>query len=180
MRLVWEKLSLANNNAEAQKALHRSSNNLAVIGNRAYVYGGEAQPRQPVDNELWVVDLKSTSCCWSGFERSRWANRRMLAGNVEAAQAKTKPAARVGSAMVASGPRLYLWGGRESTEMTPCNGDLWAYDTTVSEPTWECLPIDSNDDKDKVEERSFHAMAAAGERLYRGCRDLGHRSTRPC
>lgn len=59
MRLVWKQLPLASNNPTAQTALKRSSNNLAVVGNKAYVYGGEAKPREPVDDELWVVDLDS-------------------------------------------------------------------------------------------------------------------------
>jgi hypothetical protein len=59
MRLVWTQLPLASNNPTAQKALKRSSNNLAVVGNKAYVYGGEAKPREPVDDELWVIDLDS-------------------------------------------------------------------------------------------------------------------------
>ena len=59
MRLVWKQLPLASNSPTAQRALKRSSNNLAVVGNKAYVYGGEAKPREPVDDELWVVDLDS-------------------------------------------------------------------------------------------------------------------------
>jgi hypothetical protein len=69
MRLVWKQLALANNDPEAKKALKRSSHNLAVIGNKAYVYGGEAQPRQPVDDELWVVDLESESGARCTFHR---------------------------------------------------------------------------------------------------------------
>jgi hypothetical protein len=59
MRLVWKQLPLASNSPTAQQALKRSSNNLAVVGIKAYVYGGEAKPREPVDDELWVIDLDS-------------------------------------------------------------------------------------------------------------------------
>lgn len=59
MRLVWKQLPLASNSPTAQRALKRSSNNLAAVGNKAYVYGGEAKPREPVDDELWVIDLHS-------------------------------------------------------------------------------------------------------------------------
>jgi hypothetical protein len=72
--------------------------------------------------------------------------------------------------MVASGSKLFLWGGRESKEMTPCNSDLWVYDTAANEPTWECLPTDKNGGGGnciEVEERSYHAMAVSDERLYR-------------
>jgi hypothetical protein len=76
---------------------------------------------------------------------------------------------------------LFLWGGRESKEMTPCNADLWVYDTAATEAGWECLPV-TNDNKDKdvegegdcksVEERSYHAMAVSGDRLYSESRVL--------
>jgi hypothetical protein len=59
MRLVWKQLPLASNSPTAQRALKRSSNSLAVVGNKAYVYGGEAKPREPVDDELWIIDLDS-------------------------------------------------------------------------------------------------------------------------
>lgn len=172
MRLAWKQLDLAGNDADAAKALYRSSNNLAVIGNKAYVYGGEAKPREPVDNELWVVDLESES--HSVLISLRWLTRVGCGsgGHVEAAQAKIKPAARVGSAMVSSGSKLCLWGGRESKEMTPCNGDLWVYDTEAREPTWECRPIGGDEQETAckaVEERSFHTMAVSGDRLYRQC-----------
>jgi hypothetical protein len=62
--------------------------------------------------------------------------------------------------------------------MTPCNADLWVYDTAATEPGWECLPV-TKDNKDKdvegeggcksVEERSYHAMAVSGDRLYSEC-----------
>jgi hypothetical protein len=58
--------------------------------------------------------------------------------------------------------------------MTPCNADLWVYDTAATEAGWECLPVNDNKDKDvesegdckSVEERSYHAMAVSGDRLY--------------
>jgi hypothetical protein len=62
--------------------------------------------------------------------------------------------------------------------MTPCNADLWVYDTAATEPGWECRTV-TKDNKDKdvegegncrsVEERSYHALAVSGDRLYSEC-----------
>lgn len=39
--------------------LQRSSHAMLVIGGKAYVFGGELRPRQPVDNELHIVAIDS-------------------------------------------------------------------------------------------------------------------------
>jgi hypothetical protein len=57
MRLEWSKLDLSTENKGRAHALKRSSNSISIVGDKAYVFGGESEPRQPVDDELWVVDL---------------------------------------------------------------------------------------------------------------------------
>jgi len=37
--------------------LKRSSQTLSVVGDRAWIFGGELQPRVPIDNQLDVVEL---------------------------------------------------------------------------------------------------------------------------
>lgn len=54
--IEWTRLELTGDGASK---LQRSSQSLAVVGDLAYVFGGEAKPRTPVDDELYVVDLKS-------------------------------------------------------------------------------------------------------------------------
>lgn len=41
--------------------LHRSSQAMSVVGNRAVVFGGELVPRQPVDNKIDVINLGDDS-----------------------------------------------------------------------------------------------------------------------
>lgn len=41
--------------------LHRSSLAVSVIGDRAFVFGGELTPRTPLDNHLYALDLTSQS-----------------------------------------------------------------------------------------------------------------------
>jgi len=37
--------------------LQRSSQTLSVVKNQAWIFGGELQPRQPVDNQLDIIEL---------------------------------------------------------------------------------------------------------------------------
>jgi hypothetical protein len=37
--------------------LQRSSHSMSVIGSQAWIFGGELQPRQPVDNQFDLIDL---------------------------------------------------------------------------------------------------------------------------
>lgn len=38
--------------------LQRSSQIVSVVGSKAFIFGGELKPRQPVDNQIDVVDLQ--------------------------------------------------------------------------------------------------------------------------
>ena len=58
MQLKWTQLPLKPTNPTA---LIRSSNNLVVVDDKAYIFGGEGKPREPVDDELWEVSLKGKS-----------------------------------------------------------------------------------------------------------------------
>ena len=41
--------------------LHRSSLALSIIGDKAYIFGGELVPRTPLDSHLYQLDLNSLS-----------------------------------------------------------------------------------------------------------------------
>lgn len=49
---IWHKL------LESER-LQRSSQAVSVIDGKAYVFGGELRPREPVDNELHIVSIDS-------------------------------------------------------------------------------------------------------------------------
>lgn len=38
--------------------LQRSSQAISVVGSKAFIFGGELKPRQPVDNRFDVVDIQ--------------------------------------------------------------------------------------------------------------------------
>lgn len=42
-------------------SIPRSSHTVTVVKNKAYIFGGEISPRQPVDNAMHVITLPSTS-----------------------------------------------------------------------------------------------------------------------
>ena len=72
----------------------RSSHAVAVVGTKAYVFGGEFEPRVPLDNEVHVFDLNSRT--WSVMETS---------GDM--------PSPRVGVAMAAVDGVIYVFAGRD-------------------------------------------------------------------
>lgn len=41
----------------ASQRLYRSSQALSVVDQKAYIFGGELQPREPIDNKVDVVEL---------------------------------------------------------------------------------------------------------------------------
>ncbi|KAJ7062220.1 kelch repeat protein [Mycena amicta] len=162
IRLVWSQLPLKAASQTAIDALKRSSNSVATVGKQLYVFGGERLPRQPVDNELWVVKFED--------------------GTVSAAQTaaseSSRPSPRVGAAMSyhANNDAIYLWGGRESHDMTPCNLTLWKYKLGPGE--WSSVPTADKQnvaEGEKVVGRSYHAMCVSGDDLYlhAGCPATG-------
>ena len=42
------------------ETLRRSSQVLSVVGNQAYIFGGELRPREPRDNDVHAVSLDNS------------------------------------------------------------------------------------------------------------------------
>ncbi len=42
--------------------IKRSSHAISVAGDRAYIFGGELRPREPVDRDIHVVKLNAGKC----------------------------------------------------------------------------------------------------------------------
>ncbi|XP_010551962.1 PREDICTED: nitrile-specifier protein 5 [Tarenaya hassleriana] len=116
----------------------RSSHAMAMVGNKIYSFGGEFKPTIPVDNHLFVYDLKTHT--WSISSAT---------GDI--------PIVSFGISMVAIRTTVYLFGGRD--EDKNYNG-LYAYDTLTNE--WKLLsPADEG-----LPARSYHSMAADDENVY--------------
>lgn len=126
----------------------RSSHAVAVVGKKAYVFGGEITPRVPVDNKLHVFDLDLH--VWSTPE---------VAGDV--------PPPRVGVTMTAIGSIIYVFGGRDADHKEL--NELFSFDTRTNE--WTLL---SSDERGPPH-RSYHSMTADDRRIYifGGCGNAG-------
>lgn len=117
----------------------RSSHAVAVVGKKAYVFGGEVEPRVPVDNQIHVFDLEDYT--WSVAE-------------VKGAP----PPPRVGVTMVAVGPVVYIFGGRDKDHQEL--NHFYSFDTRSGE--WKLISCDA----DGPPHRSYHAMAADESQVY--------------
>lgn len=58
----WGSTSSRSAHLASLDTLERSSHSLAVAGGKAFVFGGELEPRNPVDADLAVVDIAGASC----------------------------------------------------------------------------------------------------------------------
>ena len=136
----------------------RSSHNLAVLHQQAYIFGGELKPRTPIGNELVVVDLHG--------------------GPVRVLEPKPSqpwPSARVGAAMTShpASNSLYLWGGRGGKDMSAIAvrtsnedelDDVWKFD--IQSEQWSKLSTRAKTESDFPQARSFHTMTADADSLY--------------
>ncbi|KAJ6850292.1 putative nitrile-specifier protein 5 [Iris pallida] len=126
----------------------RSSHAIAVVGTKAYAFGGEFTPRVPVDNKLHVFDLDDHT--WSVLD---------AVGDV--------PPPRVGVTMAAVGTTIYVFGGRDSKHEEL--NELYSFDTLNSE--WTLL----SSGEAGPPHRSYHSMTADDRRVYvfGGCGNAG-------
>eukprot|EP00775_Hariotina_reticulata_P003513 gene3513-3783_t len=141
----------------------RSSHAICCIGDDVYMFGGELQARVPVDDGLYKGSLSSG--VWS---------------KLHAAEG-TSPGPRVAATMVAVGNKIYLFGGRTGIDMGEgAQSDLFVFDTCTL--TWTPLPQQQDDLAAAPPPRSYHAMAAAGGKVYifGGCGTSGRLSDLWC
>ncbi|GAV68461.1 Kelch_1 domain-containing protein/Kelch_3 domain-containing protein/Kelch_4 domain-containing protein, partial [Cephalotus follicularis] len=126
----------------------RSSHAIAIVGQKAYVFGGEYWPRVPVDNKLHVFDLQTLT--WSVADAT---------GDI--------PPSRVGVTMAVVGENIYVFGGRDATHKEL--NEFYSFDTCTNK--WTLLS--SGDDGPP--HRSYHSMTTDDRYVYvfGGCGDLG-------
>lgn len=128
--------------------LPRSSHSLCVIRGKAYIFGGEIEPRVPVDNEVHVYTLPS------GIVEST---------DYTTVKSEEAPPPRVGHTAVSIGHRMYVFGGRGGKDMRPLeeNGRVWCFDTQTN--SWSTL--DPGSGSPIPDARSYHASAATDHPL---------------
>jgi hypothetical protein len=129
--------------------LPRSSHSLSVIAGRAYIFGGEVSPREPVDNDMHVITLPSGTVSSADY-RSFPAKPESAGGLV--------PEKRVGHTAAVIGDRIFVFGGRGGKDMKPLeeNGRVWIYSTRTD--TWSFL--DPMPGTPYPAARSYHSSVA--------------------
>lgn len=125
--------------------LPRSSHSLSIIKGRAYIFGGEIRPREPVDNVVHVYTLPSSGVLEADYQSIP----------AKASDGSDVPAPRVGHTAAVVEDRIYVFGGRGGKEMTPLEekGRVWVFDTKMRH--WSYLdPVKGSP---YPEARSYHA-----------------------
>lgn len=157
--------------------LPRSSHSIDVVEGRAYIFGGEVEPRKPVDNDMHVLVLPANSAPADYYavkakpspknfnatsssiaEEDEEADLHdpltdvSLATEEEPSSSKPSsskgkepatpqvPCARIGHATAVIGTRIFLFGGRGSTEGSSTldeRGRVWIFETKTG--TWTYL-----------------------------------------
>ncbi|KAM0240265.1 hypothetical protein ACHAPO_002161 [Fusarium lateritium] len=142
--------------------LGRSSQAVSVIGNTAFVFGGELIARQPVDSKIDVIDLRHSKD-----------------GTPQTLSTPSKvPKPRVGSPSTAIGAEIYVFSGRGGLDMKPIeeNGAVWCYKTAENE--WVAItPKDIH--AAFPSGRSYHCITSDGVGkiyLHSGCPEQGRLS----
>ena len=124
--------------------LPRSSHSITVVKGRAYIFGGEIKPREPVGNDMEIVTLPS------GTAEADY--------KCVAPRGDEVPPPRVGHTAVSISDNIYVFGGRGGPNMTALEekGRVWVYDTMSN--SWSFLdPVDGSP---FPEARSYHASTA--------------------
>lgn len=129
--------------------LARSSHSLSVVAGRAYIFGGEIDPREPVDNNMHIITLPSGSVDSADY-RSIAAKPEQPGGPV--------PEKRVGHTAAVIGERIFIFGGRGGKEMKPLeeSGRVWIFNTRVAAWTY----LDPEPGTPFPAARSYHSSVA--------------------
>ncbi|CAF0986142.1 unnamed protein product [Rotaria magnacalcarata] len=133
----------------------RSSHSLTAIDNHLYLFGGEHDPRVPIDDDVWQFSVTD----------NRW-KRLPVDGDV-------RPSSRLGHAAAAVDHKLFIFGGRTSVNMKDNTLDeLYSFDVDLN--AWTQYRKTSDTDE-WPEKRSYHSMVSSAHQLFvfGGCGEEG-------
>ncbi|RAH69775.1 Kelch repeat protein [Aspergillus aculeatinus CBS 121060] len=154
VRATWTQLL-----SDTATSIQRSSQTLTILGDHAYIYGGELRPREPVDSTVYRLAVSPTSPTIP----------------TPTSTAHPHPQPRVGTASTALANKLYIFSGRGGAAMAPLeeHGALWVFDSTDS--VWTQL-TPSDPAAPFPVGRSYHALTTNGTDtiyLHAGCPAAG-------
>ncbi len=183
---TWRRLPLAGS------ALPRSSHNLYLSPDGAHLklFGGEIQPRQPVDAVVHVLAPLPGSGSDSASSASSPASELKWSSSEQKQPSASQPAPRVGaSSCKGAQGEWYVWSGRGGKDMAPLpfsdgSGgeaveDLWKLHpgSDAASPSWEAVKTKGQ----RPETRSYATMAYASRfdtlYLHAGCPAKGRLGT---
>ncbi|RDW57511.1 hypothetical protein BP6252_13771 [Coleophoma cylindrospora] len=139
--------------------LQRSSHVLSVVDGYAYAFGGELLPRQPRDNYVYKLDMKSSE----------------TPSITEVKDTTVTPSARVGTASATLNGKVYLFSGRGGEAMVPIEEQGAVWELNPSTTTWTLLqPADPSQPFPPA--RSYHCSTSNNEDkiyIHAGCPESG-------
>ncbi|WVQ93478.1 hypothetical protein IAU59_000552 [Kwoniella sp. CBS 9459] len=140
------------NLTKVHASLARSSHSISVVNGAAYIYGGEINPREPVDGDVHRIELSSGK-----YERIK------ASGDI--------PEPRVGHVAGVISGKIYVFGGRGGPAMTPLDegGAVHVFDPKSS--AWTKISLASSSIYPCA--RSYHCSTTINDRLivHAGCGD---------
>lgn len=141
----WKKLPQT-----GQVPIARSSHGIASVSDGIVLFGGEHAPRQPIDNETYIYNMKEG--VWSVLQTTGAA-----------------PCPRVGATVCAIGETVYVFGGRTEVAEGSSLNDLYTLD--VKSCVWKKLEPNGL----LPPRRNYHTMAVYKGNLliFGGCGDAG-------
>ena len=147
LKANWHKI-------RTNQSLPRSSHSMSVIKSKAYVFGGEERPRQPVDNHMHVFTLP--------LSEHDEVDYQIVQAQATAAGAEL-PSPRIGHTASIVDDRIYMFGGRGGKSMKPLeeHGRVWVFDSKLN--SWSFL--DPVKDSPYPEARSYHTSTSTNHPL---------------
>ena len=141
LRAIWKRIP-------TDVHLPRSSHSLSIIKGRGYVFGGEIEPRNPVDNHVHVFTIPVS-------ENDIVDHQVVLPVSIDHSDV---PSGRVGHTAATIDARIYIFGGRGGKSMQPLEerGRVWVFDTKRSRWTH----LDPKNGSPFPPARSYHSSTS--------------------
>ena len=113
------------------KLLPRSSHSLSIVRGKAYIFGGEEIPGEPVNNDVHVFTLPQSEDDETDYQVIHSTSSDGKDGPV--------PEQRNGHTATVIDDRICIFGGRASKDMKPIeeHGRVWIFDSRMNQ--WEFL-----------------------------------------
>ncbi|KAF2792390.1 galactose oxidase, partial [Melanomma pulvis-pyrius CBS 109.77] len=140
--------------------LRRSSQVVAVVDQTVCIFGGEVEPRKPLDSQVDIFSLTPD------------------APKLETKSSGLAPSPRVGTASAVANGSMYLFSGRGGVDMAPVeeDGAVWSYH--VAQASWSKIqPADPSQPHPPA--RSYHCSTSDGQNavfIHAGCPEKGRLS----